>query len=66
MPQWGLDNWGIGEEEYPRFHRFAVTQRGLFESMNPMKGAPQAIRRLGTEGIRIRIDHRSALHRYFH
>lgn len=64
--EWGLDSWGIGEEGYPRFHRFAVTQRALFESMKPLKGAPQAIRRLGTEGIRIRIiTHRLSI-RYFH
>ncbi len=63
-PVWGLGNWGI--DSYTRFHRFAVTQRGLFESMIPVPGAPQAIRRLGTEGIRIRIITHRLFIRYFH
>lgn len=65
-PEWGLDNWGIGSHNYTRFHRFAVTQRGLFESMKPMTNAAQAIRRLGTEGVRIRIITHRLFIRYFH
>jgi len=63
-PEWGLGNWGV--DNYPRFHRFAVTQRQLFETMKPIEGAPQAIRRLGTEGIRIRIITHRLFIRYFH
>lgn len=63
-PQWGLGNWGI--DNYTRFHRFAVTQRQLFETMEPISGAPQAIRRLGTEGVRIRIITHRLFIRYFH
>lgn len=65
-PDWGLTTWGLGEGEYERLHRFAVTQRDLFESMRPIAGAPQAIRRLGTEGIRIRIITHRLFIRYFH
>lgn len=65
-PEWGLGNWGVGKENYPRFHRFAVTQRGLFETMKPLPGAAPAIRRLGTEGVRIRIITHRLFIRYFH
>jgi len=65
-PEWGLGNWGIGSHNYTRFHRFAVTQRGLFETMKPIANAPQVIRRLGTEGIRIRIITHRLFIRYFH
>lgn len=66
-PVWGLGNWGIkNADEYVRLHRFAVTQRGLFESMKPVNGAPQAIRRLGTEGVRIRIITHRLFIRFFH
>ena len=66
QPVWGLGNWGIGKKNYTRFHRFAVTQRGLFETMKPMPHAPRAIRRLGTEGVRIRIITHRLFIRYFH
>src|SRR5438270_11461204 len=64
-PDWGLTSWGLLEGEYERLHRFAVTQRDLFESMKPIPGAPQALRRLGTEGVRIRIiTHRLFIRRF--
>jgi 5'(3')-deoxyribonucleotidase len=63
---WRLDGWGIGKKDYARFHRFAVTQRELFTSMHPIAGAPQALRRLGTEGIRIRIITHRLFIPYFH
>ncbi|MCL4449427.1 MAG: 5'-nucleotidase [Actinobacteria bacterium] len=47
--------WGLSRDEYPELHRFAVTQRQLFETMNPLIGAPQALRRLSSRGVRIRI-----------
>jgi 5'(3')-deoxyribonucleotidase len=66
-PGWGLTDWGIqNAEEYERLHRFAVTQHDLFSTMKPIVGAPQAIRRLGTEGIRIRIITHRLFIRYFH
>jgi hypothetical protein len=65
-PEWGLRNWGIGQDNYPRFHRFAVTQRELFQTMRPLPGAAPAIRRLGTEGVRIRVITHRLFIRYFH
>ena len=60
LPQrvsWGLTEWGVDEAPggYERLHRFAVTQRELFSRVPPMPGAPQALRRLSIEGVRIRI-----------
>lgn len=57
FPEWGLN----GKAEYDRLHRYAVTQKNLFEDMLPIKGAPQALRRLSAEGIWIRV----ATHRLF-
>ena len=65
-PDWGLTTWGLVEGEYERLHRFAVTQRDLFVSMKPIPGAPQALRRLGTEGIRIRVITHRLFIRHFH
>lgn len=65
-PEWGLGNWGISKDGYETLHRFAVTQRALFETMKPLPGAPQAVRRLGTEGVRIRIITHRLIIRYFH
>jgi 5'(3')-deoxyribonucleotidase len=65
-PVWGLSNWGIPDGWYERFHRYAVTQRDLFRSMMPIEHAPQALRRLSTEGVRIRIVTHRLYVRYFH
>jgi 5'(3')-deoxyribonucleotidase len=65
-PEWSLGSWGIGEGQYETFHRFAVTQRNLFETMAPLIGAPQAIRRLAHEGVRIRIITHRLVISYFH
>jgi 5'(3')-deoxyribonucleotidase len=67
LPEWGVrQRLGNDPGEYERIHRFAVTQRKLFESMRPISGAPQAIRRLGTEGIRVRIISYRLFIRWFH
>jgi 5'(3')-deoxyribonucleotidase len=63
---WGLTNWGIPDGWYDRFHRFAVTERNLFGTLKPLPGAPQALRRLSTEGVRIRIVTHRLVVRYFH
>ncbi|WP_081914378.1 MULTISPECIES: 5' nucleotidase, NT5C type [Mycobacterium] len=63
---YGMPEWGLLPDEYDRLHRFAVTQRGLFEKMPPIEGAPQSIRRLGTEGIRIRVITHRLFIRWFH
>jgi len=65
-PTWGLGNWGVLDDEYDRLHRFAVTQRDLFASLKPIAGAPQAIRRLLAEGVRVRVITHRLFIRYFH
>jgi 5'(3')-deoxyribonucleotidase len=63
---YGLKEWGIEEEEYKSLHRFAVTQRGLFETSPMIPGARSYLRKLSNEGARIRvITHRLFIH-YFH
>ena len=54
-PQWSMNNWGIADGEYEAFHRYAVSEHHLFETMAPLPGSPEAIARLSQEGIRIRI-----------
>jgi 5'(3')-deoxyribonucleotidase len=65
---WGLIEWGVENAPggYERLHRFAVTQRELFLKMPPMPGAPQAMRRLSIEGVRIRIITHRLFIKYFH
>lgn len=65
---WGLGEWGVDAAPggYERLHRFAVTQRELFLRMPPMPGAPQALRRLSIEGVRIRIITHRLFIKYFH
>ena len=71
LPQrvsWGLAEWGVDDAPggYERLHRFAVTQRELFSRVPPMAGAPQALRRLSIEGVRIRIITHRLFIKYFH
>ena len=60
---WGLPEWGVDTAPggYEALHKFAVTQRELFRRLPPMPGAPQALRKLSKEDIRIRI----ITHRFF-
>lgn len=65
--KYGLQAWGIiDRDEYKQLHRFAVTQHDLFLTMDPIEGAAQAIRRLGTEGVRVRIITHRLFIAYFH
>jgi 5'(3')-deoxyribonucleotidase len=52
LPEWGVDRAPGG---YRKLHQFAVTQRDLFRVLQPMAGAPQVLRRLSAQRIRIRI-----------
>lgn len=53
---YGLREWGFSSRElYDDFHRFAVTERGLFREIEPVQGAAPALRRLSQEGVHIRI-----------
>lgn len=64
---YGLTEWGVNSrDEYQSLHRFAVTQRGLFETMPMIEGARRVLRQLSAEDYRIRIiTHRLFIH-YFH
>ena len=62
LPEWNLDPMG----GYAELHRFAVTQRGLFEKLEPIKGAPAALRRLSARGVRIRIVTHRLFIEHFH
>jgi 5'(3')-deoxyribonucleotidase len=63
LPEWGVDQAPGG---YDALHRFAVTQRELFRQLPPMPGAPQALRRLSTQDVRIRIITHRLFIKYFH
>jgi len=64
---YGLPEWGITTpDQYSSLHRFAVTQRNLFETSPMIHGARRYLRMLSDEGARIRIiTHRLFIH-YFH
>ena len=62
-----LIEWGVkAPEQYSSLHRFAVTQRNLFDSAAMIPGARKYLRLLSDEGARIRIiTHRLYIH-FFH
>jgi beta-phosphoglucomutase-like phosphatase (HAD superfamily) len=65
---WGLVEWGVEKAPggYEALHKFAVMQRELFLKLPPMPGAPQTLRRLSKEGIRIRVITHRLFIKYFH
>jgi len=63
----GLNEWGIDEfGGYDRLHRFAVTQRHIFRDMEPIENAPAVLRKLSSQGIRIRIITHRLFLKYSH
>jgi len=64
---YGFSEWKLERAGgYEDLHRFAVIQRDLFRNLNPIEGAPAALRRLSARNIRIRlITHRLYI-KYFH
>lgn len=62
LPEWNLGPTG----GYDALHRFAVTERGLFEHLEPIEGAPAALRRLSEREVRIRIITHRLFIPYFH
>ena len=63
----GLAEWGLEESGgYEKLHRFAVTQRDIYKTMQPMKDAPVILRRLSKLGIRIRIITHRLFLKYSH
>jgi len=64
---YGLPEWKIGSlDEYEDLHRFAVTQRSFFNSLQPIAGAPAALRRLSRRDVRIRVITHRLYIKYFH
>ena len=63
FPEWGIDKAPGGYED---LHRFAVTQRELFSRLEPLPGAPMALRRLSKAGVRIRLITHRLIIQYFH
>jgi 5'(3')-deoxyribonucleotidase len=64
---YGLAEWGVkSPEQYQSLHRFAVLQRGLFESTPMMHGARKYLRMLSDEKARIRIITHRLFIQYFH
>ena len=63
----GLQEWGIDEfGGYDRLHRFAVTQRNIFRDMEPISNAPAILRKLSSQGIRMRIITHRLFLKYSH
>lgn len=62
-----LTNWGLKDQkQYEDFHRFAVTQKGLFDVMPMIPGTRKYLKKLSDEGVRIRIvTHRLCI-KHFH
>jgi 5'(3')-deoxyribonucleotidase len=60
--EWGIDEFG----GYDRLHRFAVTQRNIFSSMEPIQHAPAMLRKLSGNDIRIRIITHRLFLKYSH
>lgn len=63
LPEWDLNRCG----SYENLHRFAVTERNLFEILRPIYGAPAALRRIAHQHkIRIRIITHRLFISHFH
>lgn len=62
LPEWQLTPMG----GYDPLHRFAVTQRRLFETLEPIEGAPATLRRLSHAQVRIRIITHRLFINFFH
>jgi 5'(3')-deoxyribonucleotidase len=65
---WGLPEWGLDDAPggYRKLHQFAVTQRDLFRILKPMPGAPQVLRALSAQKVRIRIITHRLFIKHFH
>ncbi len=65
---WGIPEWKVDKAPggYVALHKFAVTQRDLFLNLQPMQGAPQALRALSDADVRIRIITHRFFIKYFH
>lgn len=64
---YGLREWGIQDDkQYMSLHRFAVTERQLFEAVPVVPGARRVLRKLSDENYRIRIITHRLYIQHFH
>jgi beta-phosphoglucomutase-like phosphatase (HAD superfamily) len=61
---YGFGEWNIGD--YEDLHRFALKERALFASLPLIEGAAPALRRISSQGIRIRIITHRLYIQWFH
>jgi beta-phosphoglucomutase-like phosphatase (HAD superfamily) len=61
---YGFREWNIGD--YEDLHRFALKERALFASLPLIEGAAPALRRISSQGIRIRIITHRLYIEWFH
>lgn len=62
LPEWDLGPFGGYEE----LHRFAITQRHLYQKLEPIPGCPPGLRKLSNADIRIRIITHRLFIKHFH
>jgi 5'(3')-deoxyribonucleotidase len=64
---YGFGEWKLDDERaYAALHRHALKERKLFLNLQPLPGAPAALRRLSRRGIRIRIITHRLYIEWFH
>ena len=65
---YGLTEWGFDRAPggYPDFHRWAVTERDLFNVLQPIPGSAQTLRAISKMGIHIRIITHRLFVKHFH
>lgn len=63
LSEWGMDRAAGG---YLDFHKWAVSQKNLFEILRPIRGCPQAMRRLSKNGVYVRIITHRLVIKHFH
>ena len=61
---YGFREWNI--DDYEDLHRFALKERALFASLPLIEGAAPALRRISSQGIRIRIITHRLYIQWFH
>lgn len=52
---WDFTEWGVGPDEFDRYHRAAVLEHRIFRTMAPLPGAADALWRLSDAGVWVRI-----------
>lgn len=52
---WEFSEWGIGPDDFDRYHRSAVLDHRIFQTMEAIRGAADALWRLSDAGVWVRI-----------